>query len=86
MADYLQVIAGQLGISIWLLVVLFIWSSVWKALALWKSARRKSIPWFIILFLVNTAGILEILYIFVFSECFKPKRAVKQKTRRKKGR
>jgi methionyl-tRNA synthetase len=52
-------------------IILFIglvWSLVWKGIALWKSARLNSIIWFIVLLVVNTFGILEILYIFVFSE------------------
>jgi hypothetical protein len=61
-------IALQLGIGIWLLSLILIWSTVWKLLALWKSARKGSIIWFIILGLVNTLGILEILYIFIFSK------------------
>ncbi len=45
-----------------------IWSLVWKGLALWKAAHEESKPWFVALLLVNTAGILEILYIFVFAK------------------
>ncbi len=43
------------------------WSLFWKGLALWKSARREEKWWFIILLIVNTLGLLEILYLFVFS-------------------
>ncbi|MEK7072894.1 MAG: DUF5652 family protein [Patescibacteria group bacterium] len=45
-----------------------IWSLVWKGLALWKAAHEESKPWFIALLVINTAGILEILYIFVFAK------------------
>jgi hypothetical protein len=45
-----------------------IWSLVWKGLALWKAARNGSKPWFVVLLIVNTLGILEILYIYVFSK------------------
>ena len=64
-------------ITIWLgfiLVLLMIWSMIWKGIALWKSARKKDSIWFIVLFLINTIGILEILYIFVFSKPKKKKR------------
>ncbi len=74
-------IAQQLGISVFVLVIIAIWSSVWKALALWKSARKNSVLWFVVLFLVNTMGILEILYLFVFSE-MKHKGKAKRKRRR----
>lgn len=50
-----------------LFIFLGIWSMIWKAIALWKAARAQSKPWFIVLLLVNTLGILEILYIFVFA-------------------
>jgi methionyl-tRNA synthetase len=68
MGDYFSAIALQLGIPVWLLVIIFIWSYSWKLLALWKSARKGSPIWFIVLALVNTVGILEILYIFGFSK------------------
>lgn len=52
----------------WLLVALMAWSFCWKGVALWKSARNGSKPWFIVLLLVNTVGLLEILYVFVFEK------------------
>jgi len=45
-----------------------LWSLAWKGVALWKAARAGSKPWFIVLLVVNTLGILEMLYIFVFSK------------------
>jgi len=45
-------------------IILGLWSAVWKAIALWKSARLDSKVWFVIMFILNTAGILEIIYIF----------------------
>jgi len=56
-----------------LLTILFLWSIPWKGFALWKSSRRAEKLWFIIFLLVNTAGILEILYLFIFSEKKKKK-------------
>jgi methionyl-tRNA synthetase len=57
-----------IGAYWWAFVLLALWTLPWKGVALWKSARNKHIVWFIVLFLVNTAAILEILYIFVFSK------------------
>lgn len=48
------------------LIPLMIWTIVWKGWALWKAAKADSKPWFIALLVINTMGILEILYIFVF--------------------
>ena len=59
---------GQFGPGIGiLLAVVLIWSLVWKGLALWRAARAGSKWWFIAMLVINTVGILEILYIYVFS-------------------
>ncbi len=79
---YLETVAAQLGIATWLITVILIWSLAWKLWALWKSARKTHLMWFIVLGLVNTAGILEILYIFVFSK-FKSKPLIKPTKARK---
>lgn len=50
------------------LAVVAIWSLVWKGLALWKAARLGSKWWFVILLVVNTLGILDILYLYIFSK------------------
>jgi preprotein translocase subunit SecY len=52
----------------WLIAVIIVWSLVWKGLALWKAAREGSRNWFTVLLIVQTLGILEILYLFVFSK------------------
>lgn len=52
----------------YVLVSLIIWSLIWKGWALWKSAKAGSKPWFIVILIVNTFGVLEILYIYVFSQ------------------
>ena len=55
------------AVPAWALVLLMTWAIAWKGVALWKSARQSQPVWFVILLVVNTLGILEILYIFVFS-------------------
>ena len=49
-------------------VLVMLWSLVWKGLALWIAAREDSKSWFIILLILNTFGILEIIYILFFSK------------------
>ncbi len=48
----------------WWFWLLLIWSLIWKGLALWKSASKKQLIWFILLLIINTLGLLEITYIF----------------------
>lgn len=45
------------------LIVLALWESVWKVIAMWKSARNNHLAWFICIALINTVGILPIIYI-----------------------
>lgn len=47
-----------------LLVIAFLWSLIWKGLALWHGARRGDIWWFVAFLILNTLGILEIFYLF----------------------
>lgn len=65
---YMTDLAAQVGIPLFALTLLIIWSAIWKLIALWKSARNNHIVWFIVLAIFNTAGILPILYIFFFSK------------------
>ncbi len=51
-----------------ILLLIILWTLPWKGYALWKSARANEQGWFIALLVVNTLGILEILYIFFFSK------------------
>jgi hypothetical protein len=69
---YLGSVASNLGISVESIAILMalvsIWVLVWKGLALWKAVKNKSIIWFILLLVINDLGILEILYLFIFSK------------------
>lgn len=61
---------GGMGAPEWMhaigpvLFILLIWTLFWKGLALWHSARWGQGLWFVILLVVNTVGILEIIYLF----------------------
>ncbi len=49
----------------WILL-LSVWESVWKAIALWKAARNNQLTWYVCILVFNTVGILPILYIKFF--------------------
>ena len=82
MANYFVEMSQLIGVSVELLAIMLVWTLVWKAFALWKSARKKHVAWFIIFVIVNTLGLLEILYLFVFSK-MKYHHSVKRKPRKK---
>ena len=52
------------GLFVPVVILLVLWSVFWKGLALWHSARRSQPWWFVIMLVVNTVGILEIIYLF----------------------
>jgi hypothetical protein len=36
---------------LWVIVFVGLWESVWRAIALWKAARRNHRAWFVVLFI-----------------------------------
>lgn len=53
------------SILIWL-IPLLIWEMIWKGIALWKTSKNNQLGWFIAIFILNTAGILPIIYLKFF--------------------
>jgi Family of unknown function (DUF5652) len=54
------------------IIILFIfialWEAVWKGIALWKSGKNKQFAWFVCIFVINTLGILPIIYLLFFQK------------------
>jgi hypothetical protein len=50
-----------------LLIIILAWSMFWKGWALWRAARNEDKYWYVALLLVNTLGILEMVYLYWFS-------------------
>ena len=49
-------------------ILLAAWSIAWKGWSLWTAAGKRDKVWFVVLLVINTAGILDIFYIYVFSK------------------
>jgi methionyl-tRNA synthetase len=47
----------------WSVIVFTIFDVSWKAIALWRAGRMGMIEWFVVLFFVNSLGILPIVFI-----------------------
>lgn len=45
-------------------IIISLWSLFWKGCALWIAGKKDQKWWFLVLLIVNTVGILEIVYIF----------------------
>lgn len=61
-AEYLN------SIPTWLIVVISVWTLIWKGKALWKASKNNQKYWFVALLVINTLGILEIVYISFFQK------------------
>jgi len=62
---------------------LLVWSLFWKGMALWHAAKRDEKPWFIVLLVINTVGILEMIYLLFVVRLFASKKHLPAK--KKKG-
>ncbi|MEK7149116.1 MAG: DUF5652 family protein [Patescibacteria group bacterium] len=71
----MQLFDSFLSAHPYVLLLVIVWTLPWKGYALWKSAQKNDTWWFIGLLIVNTLGVLDILYIFIFS-----KRVIEKKT------
>jgi hypothetical protein len=49
-----------------LVIVIALWDGVWKAIALWHAARRNQKAWYVFLIIINSLGILPIVYLAFF--------------------
>ncbi len=49
-----------------LLAIVAFWSLAWKGVALWFAARNHQKKWFVVILILNTVGILEIVYLLWF--------------------
>lgn len=52
----------------WIIYLMVLWTIPWKGIALWRASHNNHKKWFIVLLVVNTLAILEIIYIFFFSQ------------------
>lgn len=54
------------GVPTVIFVLLAIWEIVWKGLGLWTAAKNNQKYWFVAILVINSVGILPILYLYVF--------------------
>lgn len=55
-------------VGVAVLSALIVWGVVWKGFALYRAGKQSQPGWFVALFLINTLGILEILYLAFFAK------------------
>lgn len=50
-----------------ILIIGIIWELIWKAAALWRAAQDEHRVWFAVILLLNTLGVIPILYLLLHS-------------------
>jgi hypothetical protein len=63
-----QVLAKLSPFELALIVTLVFWTIVWKGFGLWIAAQENKKVWFLSILILNTFGILDLIYIFFFSK------------------
>ena len=61
-------IEQYLPLLIGVIIVLAVWEIIWKLIALWKAARNNHLAWFVLIGIINSAGILPIIYLLLNRE------------------
>lgn len=51
-----------------ILACVIVWDLVWRGMALWRAARHEQMAWFVALLIINSVGVLPILYILLHRE------------------
>ncbi len=52
----------------WVLTPLIIWEVFWKGKGLWRAAKKNQLGWFIAILVINSLGILPIIYLAFFQK------------------
>lgn len=52
----------------WIVLPILVWTLFWKGCALWIAVKNNKGWWFLAILVLNTAGILEIIYIFAIAK------------------
>lgn len=65
---YMDITGGLPAQQAVVFYISIIWSLFWKGLALWRAANLKQRNWFIVIIILNTLGLIEIIYLFRFAK------------------
>jgi hypothetical protein len=52
----------------WVILPVLLWTLFWKGCALWFAVKDNKKWWFLVFLVINTVGILEIIYIFYIAK------------------
>jgi hypothetical protein len=61
------------------LMVAVIWETIWKGMGLWYAARNGHKGWYVAILVLNTLGILPIIYILMYTKKKQTTKVVKKR-------
>ena len=74
MVNFLLNLDSFLQANSYILIIFALWELVWKGFALWHASQNKQRNWFIAILVINTIGILPIIYLKFFQKKLKVKK------------
>jgi hypothetical protein len=48
-----------------LIILLAVWELAWKGVSMWRAARNGHKGWFVAILIINSVGILPIVYLLI---------------------
>ena len=69
--ESINLLSSLAGVNPVFIALAVAWTLIWKGFALWRSAELRQKYWFIAILLINTLGILEIIYLFAVARNYK---------------
>jgi len=63
--EFMNPLSIMTGIHPVVLALVLLWSLIWKGIALWRASHLEQKYWFGIILVVNTLGLLEIVYLLI---------------------
>lgn len=69
--ESIQLLSDWAGAHPLFIALAIVWTLVWKGFALWRSAELRQKYRFIAILLINTLGILEIIYLYCVARKYK---------------
>ena len=67
MPQFLNIVAPLPDINPLWVTLAIIWTFAWKGMALWRASGLKQKGWFVAILLLNTLGILDIIYLYIIT-------------------
>lgn len=48
--------------------LLVAWDIIWRGIALWRAAKKQQTTWYVLLLVLNSVGVLPIIYLLTNKE------------------